>query len=167
MDSYLFLKGGLDGMKPPKLILKIDSREQKPLEFREGIFDEIVTEGLPVGDYWAELEGKELPLCFERKSLGDLFGTMTHGYERWKNMMDKASQLGLTVILLIEGSLQDIFKGYKHSQFSGESMLKKLAMLRVKHDLEWHCFNNRREMARFIEEFFDAVRRNFSRNEGK
>ena len=143
--------------------LLIDSREKIPLEFRHGTFDSIETRGLPVADYWLELEGTEVPLCFERKGLGDLFQTMTHGYERWKKMIEKAEVLGLKVILLIEGSLREIHKGYKHSEYSGESMLKKLAMLRVRHDLEWHCFNDRREMARYIEEIFDAVRRNYKK----
>lgn len=146
-----------------KLVLKIDSREQLPLEFRPGIFEEIHTEGLPVGDYWAELEGVEIPMAFERKAKGDLFGTMTQGYERFKREMDRAKEANLSLVLLIEGSMADIAQGYEHSQYSGESMLKKLAMLRVRYDLEYHFFNSRREMARYIEEIFDAVRRNYKK----
>jgi hypothetical protein len=54
-----------------------------------------------------------------------------------------------------------VAKGYKHSTFDGESMLKKLATLHIKYDLEYHYFNDRREMARFIEETFSAVERNW------
>lgn len=145
------------------LKLIVDSREQKPLEFREGIFDKIEVEGMPVADYWCMVDEREVPLCFERKSLGDLFGTMTHGYERWKRQMKKAQDFGLQMILLIEGSMRDVGKGYEHSQFSGDSMLKKLAMLRVKYDLEYHFCNDRREMARHIEEMFSAVARNWEK----
>lgn len=143
------------------LKLIIDSREQKPLEFRDGIFDEVVVEGMPVGDYWAMINEKEIPICFERKSHGDLYGTMTSGYARFKKELEKAKAFGLTVILLIEGSMRTIAAGYEHSQFSGDSMLKKLAMLRVRYDLEYHFFNDRREMSRFIEEIFMAVKRNY------
>jgi len=63
-------------------VLTIDSREQKPLEFREIVFDKIEVRRVPVGDYWASLDDKEIPLCFERKPRGDLFGTMTSGHKR-------------------------------------------------------------------------------------
>ena len=138
----------------PSLRLKIDSREQKPLEFKDGVFSEIISDGLPIGDYWCELkqeeEWRELPLVFERKGLGDLFLTMTSNYSRFKHEMSRAKEFGIELILLIEGSMEEVWRGYKHSQFSGESMLKKLATLRTKHDLEYHFCNNRREMARLI-----------------
>ena len=141
--------------------LKIDSREQKKLEFREGIFSEIVVEGMPVGDYMAEINGVEIPITFERKGFSDLWGTMTSGYPRFKRELERAKEFGLTVILLIEGSMRDVSKGFERSQYSGDSMLKKLAMLRVRYDLEYHFFNDRREMSRFIEEIFDACNRNY------
>ena len=57
------------------LTLLIDTREQRPLKFKEGkIFTEIKSECLPYGDYACELDGFRFPLFFERKSLGDLFG---------------------------------------------------------------------------------------------
>ena len=142
--------------------MTIDTREQAPLDFKEGVFDEIVREACPVGDYWFRIDGKEVPIAFERKSLGDLFGTMTYGYPRFKHEMERAKEAGLQLVLLIEGSMGTVFKGFEHSQFKGESMLKKLAMLRVRYDLEYHFCNNRREMARLIEDWFLAVSRNWS-----
>ena len=139
----------------------MDSREQLPLEFRPGVFDEIVTKGMPFADYWLEIEEKEVPIMFERKGLGDLFGTMGNGYERFKLEMGKAKQMECHLFLLIEGSMQQVWQGYEHSTISGDSMLKKLAMLRVRYDLDVHFFNSRREMARFIEEIFSAVVRNY------
>ncbi len=155
-------------MKSEKARLKIDSREQLPLKFRESVFDSIVVAGLPFGDYWAEIEVSEgvwheIPIVFERKSLGDLFGTMGQGYERFKREMGRAKEAGCHLVLVIEGSIEEVHKGYEHSQIEGKSMLKKLAMLRVRHDLEVQFFNGRREMARWIEEVFDAVARNYSK----
>ena len=149
--------------KTGRLKLIVDTREQKPLEFNEDVFDEVVREGVPVADYWAELDGVQLPLVFERKGMGDLFGTMTKGYQRFKREIERGKEHKLQIVLLIEGSMRDVAAGYKHSKFEGKSMLKKLAMLRVRYDLEWHCFNDRAEMAKFIELHFDAVRRNFSK----
>jgi len=146
----------------PSLKLIIDSREQLPLDFNEAAFDEVEVRGMPVGDYWAELDGKEIPLCFERKSLGDLFSTMTTGYGRFKKELARAKEAGLTVILVIEGSMREVAAGYDYSRYKGDSMLKKLAMLRVRYDLEFHFFNDRREMSRYIEEIFSAIRRSWS-----
>ena len=143
------------------LKLIIDSREQKMLEFKNGIFGEFEVRKLVVADYGAELDGIELPLVFERKGKGDLYGTMTQGYERFRKQIGKAKELGIKMVLLIEGSMREIASGYEHSQFEGDSMLKKLAMLYVRYDLEYHFFNDRYEMARHIEETFDAIRRNW------
>lgn len=143
------------------LKLKIDSREQAPLEFKTGAFDEVVVEGLPIGDYWAEIDGIEVPICFERKAMGDLYGTMTHGYERFKREMERAQKHGVKLVLLIEGSMREVAAGYAHSKFTGDAMLKKLAMLYVRYDLEYVFCNDRREMARRIEETFQAIKRNF------
>jgi ERCC4-type nuclease len=150
-----------------KFVLKIDSRENLPLEFKDGVFEKVEVVGLPVGDYWVEIDGREVPICFERKSLGDLFGTMTQGYQRFKRELARAKESKLKVVLLIEGSIREVQGGYKYSKFSGDSMLKKLAMLYVRYDLEHHFFNDRREMARYIEEVFSALRRNWKKGSAK
>lgn len=150
----------------PKIVVIVDSREQKPLEFDLSKLGGVRIDGLPVGDYWVEIDGEEAPIAFERKALGDLFSTMTLGYERFKREIEKAKEFGITLILVIEGTMREVAKGYEHSQFSGDSMLKKLAMLRVRYDLEFHFFGDRREMARYIEEIFLAVARNWKKKTG-
>jgi len=144
-----------------KFVLSIDSREKMPLEFKPGVFDEIITEGLPFADYWISINDKQFPLCFERKGFGDLYGTMTSGYARFKRELELAKENKFSIILLIEGTMREVAGGYHHSKFTGDSMLKKLAMLYVRYGLEYHFFQDRREMARYIEEIFSAVKRNF------
>lgn len=153
-------------MKKTTCVLTTDSREQLPLEFRPGLFDKYEVGCLAFGDYGMFIDRGELipvqaPIVFERKGLGDLFGTMGKGYDRFKAEMERAKELKVHMMLTIEGSIQDVWKGYEHSSISGDTMLKKLAMLRVRYDLEVHFFNNRREMARFIEEIFLAIVRNY------
>lgn len=143
------------------LKLIIDSREQKPLDFRKDAFHLIERKGLKFGDYSATFHNAVIPIVFERKGLGDLFGTMTNGYSRFKKEMARAKEAKSQLVLLIEGSIRTIAKGYEHSDFDGASMLKKLAMLKVRYDLEWYCFNDRHEMARYIEEIYQAVVRNY------
>lgn len=150
-------------MKKKKLVIKVDSREQLPLEFSIGSrVDDVIREGLPYADYWCEIGGKEIPIVVERKGLGDLYGTMTSGYERFKRMMDKAKRDKIQIVLAIEGTMRQVAMGYEHSKYSGESMLKKLFMLWVKYDLVPIFCEDRASMARMIEELFDAIRRNYS-----
>lgn len=145
-----------------------DSREQNPLTFNKDKFD-VITEGVPFADYWCEIPTTEstyvqVPIAFERKSLGDLFGTMGKGYERFKREMERAKEAKFHLVLIIEGSIKDVHRGYEHSSIKGESMLKKLAMLRVRYDLEVLFFEDRRSMARWIEEVFDATYRNWTKD---
>lgn len=147
------------------LIILSDSREQNPLCFDglEGV-DKVSTIGLPVGDYGAVIDGKTVPIFFDRKSIGDLFGTMTHGYERWKRLMKKAKDLKVKLILITEGTYSDVLKGYSHSEYSGDAMVKKLATLSVKYDLEWWPCDGREEMAHRIATTFSAIQRFWSKS---
>lgn len=117
------------------------------------------TIGLPFGDYTAMVNGRQVPIAFERKGLGDLFGTMTSGYERWKKVMGKAKSAGFKLILITEGTYSDVEAGYSHSEFSGEAMVKKLETLAVKYDLEWWPCESRQVMAKRILGTFQAIER--------
>ena len=142
------------------LILLVDSREQTPLEFEkmEGV-DKVETIGLPFGDYTCMVDGRQIPVAFERKSLGDLYGTMTSGYLRFKKEMVKAKECGHKLILITEGTYSDVEAGYSHSEFSGEAMVKKLETLAVKYDLEWWPCESRQVMAKRILGTFQAIER--------
>ena len=145
------------------MILVQDSREQSPLDFKgiEGI-EKIEEVGLSFGDYTAVVHGRPVPIVFERKGLGDLFGTMTSGYDRFKREMERARESQMKLILIVEGSYTDVWGGYKHSQYDGASMMKKLATLYTKYDLEYVFCESRRVMARRIADTFLSVERNWS-----
>lgn len=137
-----------------------DTREQRVLDFRPGVFDEIIRSTLSVGDYGAEINDARAPLAFERKGLGDLFSTLgSSEYDRFKREMQRAKDSGIKLVLLIEGTMREVADGYERSTFDGDSMLKKLATLYVKYDLEYHFCCDRRVMARRIEDTFQAVER--------
>lgn len=151
------------------LIILRDTREQLPLTFDHCAYVERVEDiGLPFGDY-AGMMGNDkdsltqIPWAVDRKSLGDLYGTMTSGYERWKACMERAKKANHKLVLAIECTYTQVGNGFDHSEFSGEAMLKKLNTLQTKYDLDiWYC-SGRREMASRIAGFLSAVERNYSK----
>lgn len=82
-----------------ELKIFIDSREQLPLSF--SLKTEVMK--LPTGDY---CPSKNLfcNVFVERKSIADLFGTLTQGIDRFKNEINKAIQLGFYLVIVIDGS---------------------------------------------------------------
>ena len=146
------------------LVILSDSREKAPLSFNglEGV-DRVETIGLPFGDYTAIVTSdgpvRQIPVCFDRKSLSDLYGTMTNGYYRFKREMVRAKDAGHKLILITECTYSDVLDGYSHSEYSGESMVKKLATLSIKYDLEWWPCTSRQEMAHRIVTTFSAIQR--------
>lgn len=144
--------------------IKIDTREQKELSFRPEFKTKRI--GLKFADYGCEVQdpnGKwvDIPIRFERKGLGDLFGTMGKGYERFKREMERARIANHKMFLLVEGSMKKVRKGHSFSMIAGSSIIKKLAMLEIRYGLHVHYFNNREEMANYIEEIYSAVVRNY------
>lgn len=137
-----------------------DSREQLELDFSgiEGV-EKVEKVCLAYGDYTAIVHGKPVPIVFERKGFSDLWGTMTGGYDRFKKEMERAKADDVKLILIIEGTYTDVWNGFDRSQYDGASMLKKLATLFVKYDLEYHFCESRRVMARRIADTFYAIER--------
>lgn len=123
----------------------------------------IIHEALSCGDYGCQFEdGYRPPFYFERKSLGDLYGTMTHGYKRFKKELERAKSEGIKLFLLCEDSLQTVSKGYSHSSLGGDSLVRKLFTLRVRYDLEAVFCGSRWECKRYIIEFYEAVGREYT-----
>jgi hypothetical protein len=120
---------------------------------------------LSYGDYSGIVHGKPTPILFCRKSLPDLWGTFstTDGHRRFKNEIARAKNDGMKLVLMIEGSYIDIWNGFERSAFDGVSMLKKLAMLYVRYDLEYVFCETRRVMARRISDILLAIERNWKR----
>ncbi len=147
------------------MVIVADTREQKILDFKgiEGV-EKVEMGTLSFGDYTAVVNDKPCPIVFERKGISDLFGTMTQGYQRFKAEMARAKESNMKLILIIEGTYTDVWNGIPHSQFDGDSMLKKLATLYVKYDLEYIFCESRRVMARRIVDTYSAIERNYEAN---
>lgn len=148
--------------------LYVDTREQLPLEFEvDGVVTEVIRTKLPYGDYAAGWEDKKgnhiefMPLFWERKGLGDLFGTLTSGMERFKREIERAKEDGISLIIIIEGCRREVELGYEHSSVSGHTILNTLDTLHVKHGIEHVFCNDRKDMVKTIISKFKAIGRNF------
>lgn len=143
-----------------------DTREQKPLDFSgiEGVKKvEVMT--LSYGDYSGIVHGHPVPILFARKAFGDLWGTMTttDGHKRFKAEMQRAKDASMKLVLIIEGSYSDVWNGFDKSAYDGVSMLKKLATMYTRYDLEYVFCESRRVMARRIADTFYAIERNWAK----
>jgi ERCC4-type nuclease len=145
----------------------VDTREQLPIEFKiDGVVSEIIRTKLDYGDYAAGFEDKAgkhiafMPIFFERKSLGDLYGTLGKGMERFKAEIARAHENGHHLIIIVEACFAEVKNGYEHSTMEGESILKTLHTLWVKYGVEYILCNDRRDMRDTIIHFFSAIGRN-------
>lgn len=76
----------------------VDTREQDELPFDNIRNVEVVRQGLKTGDY--SIVGHEDKICFERKSVPDLVGTLIGGHERFLREMDRMKGYEVKYILV-------------------------------------------------------------------
>ena len=113
-----------------------------------------------MGDYSVRYnDGYIPPVVFERKSLGDLFGSLGKGYKRFKKEILRAKEDKVLLIIIIEGSLSKVLAGVDRCQRSGDEVCQQLFTLMVKHFVPFVCCNSRQEVSRFITEFYLAIGR--------
>lgn len=107
--------------RPSKPVILIDSKEQRPLKFWPG--DVTERANLKTGDY--SLKGFENFIACERKSLGDLFGTVGNGRARFEREIIRASKFYYFGIV-IEATLERVLLGAPHSQMDPRSVVPSL-----------------------------------------
>ena len=124
------------------MIVIVDRREQDPLSF-SGLpyVTEIRGEGLKFGDYGALYKQKmaewKSPFFFERKSLPDLFGTLTNEerHRRLRERCVEAQEYKAKLIIAIEGTDREVMKGIERSKVNGKTIMKILDTMWLKYDL--------------------------------
>ena len=139
------------------MILLQDTREKTPLEIVDPEVCSVKICKLEVGDYCVEHENGEISAtCFERKSLADLFGSLSANYPRFKEEVMRAKELGITLILIVECSFTKVLGGYKHSTVSGVSILKTMFSLWARYGVFPVFCKDREEVAQYIVSFYAA-----------
>ena len=134
----------------------VDSREQKPL-FNNNKIDTVEIKALKTGDY--SISGFEDKIAIERKSLLDLFGTLTGGHKRFKKELERAKELDYFAIV-IEGTYRQIrdkdFKGSYHTRMKGFIINKIVFTLIVKYGIHIFFASDRREAKSITRELLSA-----------
>lgn len=125
------------------VIIKIDSREQKPYQFENS---EVGTLG--VGDY--SICGLEDHIAMERKSLDDLIGCLTKGRERFERELSKSRGLEYFA-LIVEASLSDLANGQYRSQMGPKSAIQSLLAFSIRWRLPIFFCENRKYGQRVTE----------------
>ena len=142
-------------MKGQFVKITIDTREQKPLKFKAPYVEAITTKKLDFGDYLCTYnDNTDCPFVFERKSVGDLFGTLGKGHARFRKEINRATEAGFTLCIIIEKSFNEVWDGYKHSSKKGIEIIRILNTLLMKYKIPHIYCSNRVEMQRRISELF-------------
>ena len=143
------------------MIIYIDTREKKPLIFPADIETERIK--LNYGDYQATLEDNHIvPVVFERKgSLSDLWKTLTIEHSRLKKEIERAKIDNVSLILIIEGSLSKILKGFSRSEVKGISIIKTLFSLWCRYNIMPVFCKDKFEMATYITHYYSAYARKY------
>lgn len=144
----------------------IDTREQLPLKFKDKHITEVIKRKLDVGDYGCVFEnGHEVNIYFDRKSIGDLYGTMGKGYARFKKSMLRSKESGSTLFIIVEDSMSRVGEGFSRSSIQGISMLYKLFTIWVKYGVQTIYCKDRKEMSDYITNFYIACGKEYVRKQ--
>lgn len=122
-------------VRKAKFTIVRDTREQKGKgwEFRSSKnCTGVVKEKLDVGDY--SLKDLEHLICIERKTLGDLWGTLGNpvNYNRFLREWERARNHPVKY-LIIEATLADLNRQYRFSRVPPAVIHAKLISLQIKH----------------------------------
>lgn len=139
-----------------------DTREQLPLVFKHKSIKEVIIKGLPVGDYGAITEcGFQFPIVFERKSIPDLYGTLSKGYERFKKEIERAKENNLQLIIIVEGNLSKVLTGTNYSMRTPESLVYQIFTIYVRYGIQTIFCRDRDDVSEYISQFYIAHQKEY------
>lgn len=115
-----------------KPILVIDTREQRPYTFTDSRVGGVVHAALPAGDY--SVQGCEMQIAVERKSLPDYINTVVHAQERFGRELALLKTYPRAWIV-VEGSLDDVVQGRYDSRVTPQALLAMTASLMTRYGI--------------------------------
>lgn len=137
--------------KPQKSSLKIivDTREQDGLSFEGFRGVESVRSGLKTGDY--SVQGYEDKICFERKSIPDLVGTLIGGHERFLREMDRMKGYEVKYIL-VEHTAGTVYRYCERHgvEYKFDIIMQSLLAYAYHYHVRVRFCKDREDMAKYI-----------------
>mgnify|MGYP001327431575 CR=1 FL=1 len=107
----------------PEYKIYVDTREQRPLRFTRGI--ELKT--LKFGDYAFSSKIATCNCYIERKSLSDLIGTLSGGYERFIKEIERAKESEAYLVVLVEAKFNTaLYFNHQIKSHNKEKVFKKV-----------------------------------------
>ena len=164
--------------KPPPMFVNcpfsviVDSREQSPWMFRNFKADarqnylplvvRTVTKGIKSGDY--SIEGFEDRVAVERKSLQDLYGTLSQGRERFERELARLNEMEVAAVVIEAGWRTIIENPPEQSKLSPKTVFRSInAWEQEFRNVHWHPMWSRdmaeRKCFRILERFWTVEQR--------
>lgn len=131
-----------------------DTKEQRPLQFN----CKLIKSSLDFGDYTCKTNYKKL--FIERKSLNDLAGTLSAGFERFNRELERAKEMDASIIVLIEEDISSFLSiGYsphtKHIKASADFLGHRIRdIFNNFKKVQFLFVDGRKEAARVAEKLF-------------
>ncbi len=125
--------------------LLIDTREQRPLDFPDGI--ETAPATLAAGDYSAP--GLEEHVAIERKELSDFIACIGPERDRFKRELARLRGYPCRAVV-IESDLRTILNGEYRSQIAAESVLGSLCSWMTRYKVPFIFASDRSGAARIV-----------------
>ena len=132
-----------------EIVIRTDTREQLFLEFTKFRGVSSVRGTLKTGDY--SIQGYDDAICFERKSVQDLVGTLIGGHERFLREMERMRSFKAKYILIEH--TPDILYNYcaKHGwQRKFNTIIQSLLAYACHYQVRVRFCKDREDMAEYI-----------------
>ena len=127
----------------------VDTREQDELPFDNIRNVEAVRQGLKTGDY--SIVGHEDKICFERKSVPDLVGTLIGGHERFLREMDRMKGYEVKYIL-VEHTAGTVYRYCERHgwEYKFDTIMQSLLAYAYHYQVRVRFCKDREDMAKYI-----------------
>lgn len=126
-----------------------DSREQSPLDFDGMRGVSSVRQGLKTGDY--SIQGYEDKICFERKSVQDLVGTLIGGHERFLREMERMKNFEVKYILVEHSATKVFLYCERHGwEYKFDTIIQSLLAYAYHYQVRVRFCKDRADMAKYI-----------------
>jgi ERCC4-type nuclease len=126
-----------------------DTREQTPLNLGDIRGVTVIRHGLKTGDY--SIAGYENEICFERKSVGDLVGTLIGGHERFLREMERMKDFEVKYIL-VEQSAGAVYRYCSKLgwEYKFDTIMQSLLAYAYHYHVRVRFCKDRKDMAEYI-----------------